>query len=151
MCEMKQKIPALFLALVLLLSLLAGCGSTESAVESTAPASSTEAQATEAPAPQSEEPQASESQPSSVEEPASAAESSESESVFSPYEWPLPLTDEDVTFSISMMINPQLASYYAGYEDNPSWQEYSKLTGVNFEFQNISAMNIGEQYNLMFA
>lgn len=151
MCEMKQKIPALFLALVLLLSLLAGCGNTESTVESTAPVSSTEAQATEAPAPQSEEPQTSESQPSSVAEPASAAESAENESVFSPYEWPLPLTDEDVTFSISMMINPQLASYYAGYEDNPSWQEYSKLTGVNFEFQNISAMNIGEQYNLMFA
>lgn len=68
-----------------------------------------------------------------------------------PYEWPLPLTEDGATFSISMMINPQLASYFAGYEDNPSWQEYSKRTGVNFEFQNISAMNIGEQYNLMFA
>ena len=29
-----------------------------------------------------------------------------------------------------MMLNPQLANYFEGYQDNPSWQKYSELTGV---------------------
>ena len=144
---MKKRIVSLLLASALLSALMAGCGGTgagASADSSAAPAVSEQEQ-TSAPAPTAAP------QTDSVEESAEEASTSEPAAQFAPYEWPLPLTEDGATFSISMMINPQLASYFAGYEDNPSWQEYSKRTGVNFEFQNISAMNIGEQYNLMFA
>lgn len=140
---MKKRLPALLLVLGLLTALLAGCGG-ESKAESAAAPSAAEPQESQTAQTTEETPE----QTVSADEPASALEET---SEFALYEWPLPLTDEDVTFSVSMMINPQLASYYAGYEENPAWQEYSKLTGVNFSFQNISAMNIGEQYNLMFA
>lgn len=140
---MKKRLPALLLVLGLLTALLAGCGG-ESKAESAAAPSAAEPQESQA----AQTPEETPEQTVSADEPASALEET---SEFALYEWPLPLTDEDVTFSVSMMINPQLASYYAGYEENPAWQEYSKLTGVNFSFQNISAMNIGEQYNLMFA
>lgn len=145
--RMKKRIVSLLLASALLSALMAGCGSTgtdASADSSAAPAVSEQAQ-TSAPAPTAAP------QTDSAEESAEEPSTSEPAAQFAPYEWPLPLTEDGATFSISMMINPQLASYFAGYEDNPSWQEYSKRTGVNFEFQNISAMNIGEQYNLMFA
>lgn len=144
---MKKRIVSLLLASALLSALMAGCGGTgadASANSSAAPAVSEQEQ-TSAPAPTAAP------QTDSVEESAEEASTSEPAAQFASYEWPLPLTEDGATFSISMMINPQLASYFAGYEDNPSWQEYSKRTGVNFEFQNISAMNIGEQYNLMFA
>lgn len=144
---MKKRIVSLLLASALLSALMAGCGGTgtdASADSSAAPAVSEQEQ-TSAPAPTAAP------QTDSAEESAEAASTSEPAAQFAPYEWPLPLTEDGATFSISMMINPQLASYFAGYKDNPSWQEYSKRTGVNFEFQNISAMNIGEQYNLMFA
>ena len=144
---MKKRIVSLLLASALLSALMAGCGGTgtdASADSSAAPAVSEQEQ-TSAPAPTAAP------QIDSAEESAEEASTSEPAAQFAPYEWPLPLTEDGATFSISMMINPQLASYFAGYEDNPSWQEYSKRTGVNFEFQNISAMNIGEQYNLMFA
>ena len=145
---MKKRLSTLLLVLGLLSTLLAGLRF---------PATSTESTATSAPVQETTEvsetseaaaPAVSDVPDDSAQEPASVEEA---EAVFAPYEWPLPLSDEDVTFSISMMINPQLASYFSGYEENPAWQEYSKLTGVNFEFSNISAMNIGEQYNLMFA
>ena len=144
---MKKRIVSLLLASALLSALMAGCGGTgtdASANSSAAPAVSEQEQ-TSAPAPTAAP------QIDSAEESTEEASTSEPAAQFAPYEWPLPLTEDGATFSISMMINPQLASYFAGYEDNPSWQEYSKRTGVNFEFQNISAMNIGEQYNLMFA
>ena len=138
---MKKRLSTLLLVLGLLSTLLAGCGS---------PATSTESTATSAPVQETTEvSETSEAAaPAAPDVPDGSAQESasieEAEAVFAPYEWPLPLTDEDVTFSISMMINPQLASYFSGYEENPAWQEYSKLTGVNFEFSNISAMNIGE-------
>lgn len=144
---MKKRIVSLLLASALLSALMAGCGGTgtdASAGSSAAPAVSEQEQ-TSAPAPTAAP------QTDSAEESAEESSIAEPTAQFAPYEWPLPLTEDGATFSISMMINPQLASYFAGYEDNPSWQEYSKRTGVNFEFQNISAMNIGEQYNLMFA
>ena len=149
---MKKRLPALLLALVMLLGLLSACGGGESAASSAvsaAPEASSVSETVGAPA--AEEPaQEAPAPEASVQEPVSAVEEEET-AQFAPYEWPLPLTEEDVTFSISMMINPQLASYYAGYEENPAWAEYSSLTGVSFEFTNISAMNISEQYNLMFA
>ena len=146
---MKKRMLALLMAVCLLAALLAGCGS-QAAQSASAPAqeaSSAAAPESQAPAPEPEPEPAPEAP---VQEPESAVEEIAAPQ-YAPYEWPLPLTEEDVTFTVSMMINPQLANYYAGYEDNPAWQEYSKLTGVNFQFQNISAMNIGEQYNLMFA
>ena len=143
---MKKRIMSLLLASALLSALMAGCGNTDTSSNAavSTPASSVQEQ-TAAPEPTTAP------QPDSTEGSAPETSTAEPTAQFSPYEWPLPLTEDGATFSISMMINPQLASYYAGYEDNPAWQEYSARTGVNFTFQNISAMNIGEQYNLMFA
>lgn len=134
------------LALMLALSLLAACGSNSG---SAAPAASEPAASAEAEAPAAEAESPAEEAASAEEEASALPE--EPEDAYALYEWELPLTEDGTTFSVSMMLNPQLASYYAGYEDNPAWQEYSSLTGVNFSFINISAMNIGEQYNLMFA
>ena len=150
MHTMKTKALAILLVLGLMIGLFAACGSQSASsapAESAAAASEAQAsgQETETPAP---EPEAAEAAGSAAE---GSALEEEPESAFSLYEWPLPLTDEDVTFSISMMLNPQLANYFEGYQDNPSWQKYSELTGVSFDFLNISAMNMGEQYNLMFA
>lgn len=139
---MKERIIALLLALGLLAG-LAGCGADNSAEDGTSGSAAPEATTAEA----EETPEAPAEELSAEE----ATSEEETDAEFQLYEWPLPLTNEEVTFTISMMINPQLASYYSGYEENPAWQEYSQQTGVQFEFQNISAMNIGEQYNLMFA
>lgn len=139
---MKKRLSALLLILCMVLAVFSGCGDTaksETGSEAPAPVQSEQAEAPDTPAETTE----------SVQETASVVE--EEASPYALYEWPLPLTEEDVTFSVSMMINPQLAAYYAGYQDNPSWAEYSARTGVNFEFQNISAMNMAEQYTLMFA
>jgi putative aldouronate transport system substrate-binding protein len=156
-----QKLWALLLALCLLLSMAAGCGSsattetsdTSSQSEEAAEVSEEAAPAAEDAAAETEEAQPAEESAAPAEEAAEEAseEAAEETSAYAPYTYDLPLTDEDVTFSISMMINPQLSAYYAGYEDNPSWQKYSELTGVNFEFINISAMNMATQYQLMFA
>ena len=146
-----KKLFALLLALSLMLGLLAGCGGT---AEASAPAESAASAPAEVEAPAEETQEAetpAEPQEASAEEAVVESVAEEPQALYAPYEWPLPLTEEEVTFSISMMINPQLASYYSGYEENPAWAEYSKLTGVSFEFTNISAMNIAEQYNLMFA
>lgn len=139
---MKKRIIALLLALGMLAG-LAGCGADNSAEDGTSGSAAPEATTAEA----EETPEAPAEELSAEE----ATSEEETDAEFQLYEWPLPLTNEEVTFTISMMINPQLASYYSGYEENPAWQEYSQQTGVQFEFQNISAMNIGEQYNLMFA
>ena len=154
---MKTKALAILLVLGLMIGLLSACGGTAAAPSAaSAPAEAGSAPAEEAAA---EEPAAAPAEDATQEpaetgsaaEEAEAAEAAEPESEFALYEWPLPLTEEDVTFSVSMMLNPQLANYFEGYQDNPSWQKYSELTGVNFDFLNISAMNMGEQYNLMFA
>ena len=154
---MKTRLFAIVLALSLLAGLFAACGNTSSEQAASTPADADSAVAEEA-APAEETAPTEEAAP--AEEPDTAVGSDvetagevpeEPESEFSLYEWPLPLTEEDVTFSVSMMLNPQLANYFEGYQDNPSWKKYSELTGVSFDFLNISAMNMGEQYNLMFA
>lgn len=151
-----KKLFSLLLVLCMLLSLMVGCGGSDASETTSAPAESVASEAVETAEAPAEEDAAPAEEPAEepVEESAIETEveaEAEPESLYAPYEWPLPLTDVEVTFSISMMINPQLAAYYAGYEENPAWQEYSNLTGVSFEFSNISAMNISEQYNLMFA
>lgn len=133
---MKKTLTALLLVLCLVLGLMAGCGNSNAEPE--APA--TEAPAENEPAPPpAEEPN---------EEP--PAEEPEPEG-FAPYEWPLPLTEDNVEFEITMMFNPQLSTAYSGYTENTAWDKYQELTGVDFKIVDINAMAIGQQYAMIFA
>lgn len=137
---------ALLLALAMMLCVLSGCGSTDSAKEASAPTSETEAPAeTTAEAPEA---------PTAPEAPASAEEGSTLEVPdveIPPME--LPLTEEGVTLSYFQMKPGGAVSNMApnGYEDYRHFQKAAELTGVTLEFIQPDFMVANEQFNLRVA
>ncbi len=146
---MKKKLLSLTLVLILLLSLLAGCGGeTASAPEESSPASASEAaSAPEAPAP---EPEAEAADPASAAE--SVAEPLEEEPVFV-VEYPL--TEEPVTLTLlhsEPMLGPLTGRCgVESYGDVAGVQKVSEATGVNIEWNQMSMMTASEEFNLVIA
>ena len=150
---MKKKLLAMLLALGMLTGLMAGCGGTESVASSAASASES-AQSAEAPPAQ----EASAPAPAPAEE-ASAPESSAAEAD-APTSWPanplgnvdLPLTEEPVTVTMWMGVNPNVLKITEDIgNDCTLWNELASRTGVNLEFTVVNPDTESEKFNLMVA
>ena len=150
---MKKKLLALLLALGMLVGLLSGCGGTES-IASSAASASEPAQSAEAPPAQ----EASAPAPAPAEE-ASAPESSAAEAD-APTSWPanplgnvdLPLTEEPVTVTMWMGVNPNVLKITEDIgNDCALWNELASRTGVNLEFTVVNPDTESEKFNLMVA
>ena len=150
---MKKKLLAMLLALGMLTGLLAGCGGTDSTASSAASASEP-AQSAEAPPAQ----EASAPAPAPAEE-ASAPESSAADAD-APTSWPanplgnvdLPLTEEPVTVTMWMGVNPNVLKITEDIgNDCALWNELASRTGVNLEFTVVNPDTESEKFNLMVA
>ena len=162
----KTSITCLLLVLVLLLGMLAGCGSsstdTEEAEETETAEETTETTEEAAETTEAEETEAAEEAEAAEEtEEAEEAEAAEEEDGYTQYEagvWPetplgnvsLPLTDELETFTIWMGVNPNVLAII----DDPStdcalWSELADRTNVTLEWHTVHPDNESEQFNLM--
>ena len=147
---MKKKFLAMLLALCMLTALFAACGSP--ATSSAAPAES--AQSDEAPPAEEKAP----AEPAPAEE-ASAPEASSAEDA-APTSWPanplgnvdLPLTDDPVTVTMWMGVNPNVLKITEDIgNDCALWNELASRTGVNLEFTVVNPDTESEKFNLMVA
>ena len=145
----KHKLTALLLCLVMLLGLLAACGSQAPASSAAESASgiqvsaeeATETAPEEAPEAETGEPEAS-AVDSSAEEAAEPEEDSElftwGQISFHPTEIALPLTEEDVTLSLWTDFLPPLFAAMNGMEDNSVYIELEKRTGVDLDITSVA-------------
>lgn len=147
---MKKKFLAMLLALCMLTALFTACGSNPAS--SAAPPES--AQSDEAPPAEEKAP----SEPAPAEE-ASAPEASSAEDA-APTSWPanplgnvdLPLTDEPVTVTMWMGVNPNVLKITEDIgNDCALWNELASRTGVNLEFTVVNPDTESEKFNLMVA
>lgn len=147
---MKKKFLAMLLALCMLTALFTACGSNP-ASSATPPES---AQSDEAPPAEEKAP----SDPAPAEE-ASAPEASSAEDA-APTSWPanplgnvdLPLTDEPVTVTMWMGVNPNVLKITEDIgNDCALWNELASRTGVNLEFTVVNPDTESEKFNLMVA
>lgn len=149
-----SRILAILLALTLLFGLMAACGTeTASSAESAPEASTEQAAASEAPAETTEEAVPASTVETSTEE-GSAAEPA------SPTSWPenplgnveLPLTDEPVTVTMWMGVNPNVLKITEDIgNDCALWNELATRTGVNLVFTVVNPDTESEKFNLMVA
>lgn len=147
---MKKNFLAMLLALCMLTALFTACGSNPAS--SAAPPES--AQSDEAPPAEEKAP----SEPAPAEE-ASAPEASSAEDA-APASWPanplgnvdLPLTDEPVTVTMWMGVNPNVLKITEDIgNDCALWNELASRTGVNLEFTVVNPDTESEKFNLMVA
>ena len=147
---MKKKLLAMLLALSMLTALFTACGNNPAS--SAAP--SEPSQASEAPPAEDKAP----SEQAPVEE-ASAPEASSADDA-SPTSWPatplgnvdLPLTDEPVTVTMWMGVNPNVLKITEDIgNDCALWNELATRTGVNLEFTVVNPDTESEKFNLMVA
>ena len=147
---MKKKFLAMLLVLCMLTALFTACGSNPAS--SAAPPES--AQSDKAPPAEEKAP----SEPAPAEE-ASAPEASSAEDA-APTSWPanplgnvdLPLTDEPVTVTMWMGVNPNVLKITEDIgNDCALWNELASRTGVNLEFTVVNPDTESEKFNLMVA
>lgn len=147
---MKKKFLAMLLALAMLTALFTACGSKPAS--SAAPSEPSQA----AEAPPAEDKAPSEQAPA---EEASAPEASSAEDA-APSSWPanplgnvdLPLTDDPVTVTMWMGVNPNVLKITEDIgNDCALWNELASRTGVNLEFTVVNPDTESEKFNLMVA
>ena len=136
-----KKYLAMLLALCMVLSLFAGCGSSGKTEESAAAPAEETAAAVEETAPEAEEP---------AEEASAVEEIVEVESNELPESYPL-ISEEGMTMTAFQSTNPNLADLINNYGDLPWWQEVSARTGISFEWTMASWASVEEQFNLLIA
>ena len=140
-----QKLLSLLLALCLLTGLLAGCGNAaasgaDSAGSDTAVSEAAETEAASAEAAPAEEPET----PAEEAPAAEAASAEEPEAEEAPAEpevdltIELPLTEEDLTFTMWHDFVPPLADYMDGMQDNLAYQTMEERTGVHMDITSVN-------------
>jgi putative aldouronate transport system substrate-binding protein len=148
---MKKKLLAMLLAISMLTALFTACGN--NSASSAAP--SEPSQASEVP-PTEDTTEPSEQAPA---EAASAPEASSADDA-APTAWPanplgnvdLPLTDEPVTVTMWMGVNPNVLKITEDIgNDCALWNELATRTGVNLEFTVVNPDTESEKFNLMVA
>ena len=150
-----SRIFAMLLALVMVLSLMAACGDGAASAGSAAPAASAADEASEAPAQEAPEAPAPE-EPSSAAPETSAVEAEPAAQT----SWPanplgnveLPLTDEPVTVTMWMGVNPNVLKITEDIgNDCVLWNELATRTGVHLDFTVVNPDTESEKFNLMVA
>ena len=126
----------LTLVLAMLLAMLAGCGSTQSAVEeaSAASASASEAAAGTGEAPAAEEPAAEPDQPAEDSGVEAEPEEEAADGSFTLTEADLPLVEETATFTWWTGVNPLVFQYIDSYSELPVMQYVEEQTNVHIDF-----------------
>ena len=142
------------LALLLALSLLAGCGAATSSVASAPeepPASvAAEQPAEETPAEQPAEiPEETSAEEVSAAEP--PAEEVQEPEGFVPVEYSFPLVEETETLTYFATISPNNASFMEDYSTNESVKALEELTGVHIDYSCYIPENAQTQFNLQAA
>ena len=137
---MKQRIITVLMALCLLTSMLCGCGGTSSASSLSAQVSAPESLSD---SPDAEAPPSTEESPEASEDEIAAAEASEAETagepeeggpLYEPVEYELPLTEEEVTYSIYANFPPYLSGFLDTFADQVAYQAWQERTGIRLEF-----------------
>lgn len=136
----KWNLWSLVLCLSMLLSLMAGCGGKTESASGAAPAESSSA--VEA------APQETATLAESVQEPdASLAEALEAPNLTIS----MPLTEDDVTFTLWHDFVPLLADYMEGMQDNLAYATMEEISGVHMEFTNVSKDSAATAVSLLVA
>lgn len=154
-----KKVLALILALAVMLTLLAGCGSSseETTAESPAEVSETTSETTETSQEPEETPAESESTPAeeteSAEEVSTEEETAEDLGPYEPDPAVLPLTDEEGA-SLSLFVDlPGYMSMFNvnTYDDVVACQYAEEITGVDIEYTIVNNETLSTQFTLMVA
>lgn len=154
-----KKVLALILALAMMLTLLAGCGSSseETTAESPAEVSETTSETTETSQEPEETPAESESTPAeeteSAEEVSTEEETAEDLGPYEPDPAVLPLTDEEGA-SLSLFVDlPGYMSMFNvnTYDDVVACQYAEEITGVDIEYTIVNNETLSTQFTLMVA
>lgn len=156
-----KKLFSLLLVAAMLLSMLAACGGSDSAVESAAPASSETVE--EAPASEESVPAEEEEVPveESVTAEASVVEEPVEETVpdgpvagDKDFDWSVfePLTEEPTTLTMFYTQPPMLAALMDSPNDmSYLYQTFEEITNVSIEFQMVNMMDASTTFQLMIA
>ena len=142
---MKKRFVCLLLAMLMVLTVFAGCGAEESA-----PVSAEPSEAVSEAAPETAEAPAEETAPETE---ASVAETSVvEEPVVEDVPYTLPLTTEGATYSLYSSVSPMIGDVsMLDINDNLIFQELEKSTGIHLDIQTVSAFSFTEQFMLMIA
>lgn len=165
-----KRLVCLLLSLVMVLGLLAGCGSSSETTEETETTETEEASAEETAAEEEEEEEETaeeaseeaeeetaaeeetegeEAEAEEAEEAAEEEESSELPGGTTPIS--MPLTEEGITITYFMRFNPQVQDYVQDMSDNLFYAVLEELSGVSVEFQLYHPSVVEEQFNLQIA
>lgn len=136
----KQRTGSLVLCAVLVLGLMAGCGGEPGSSAGTA---STEVSGVESTVPQ----QVSAPVESAAEPEASAPEMQETPDLTIP----MPLTEDDVTFTMWHDFVPPLAEFMEGMEDNLAYKTMEEISGVHMEITSVSKESAATNVALLVA
>lgn len=150
---MKKRMLAILLAALMLLGVLAGCGTEETSAAESAASEASEAPATEAPADNNEPTEAPDSaaEPGSTVEEGSALEETGYTYTGEWAEYPLCEPGEK---TLTMWCEfPGFLSMVGlnSYSECSVWDAAEEATGVHVEFTEVSMMNASEQFSLMCA
>ena len=138
------KIACILLALVLTMGLLAACGTTAVSTSPESSAESTQSTVQESSVPVQEE--------SSVPEIVSAEEPEETvDRSALPDSYPMLSEDGSATLSLHWIFMPMMYGIAESYGELPFWQELSRRTGVNLEWNMASVFTGAQQLELLIA
>ena len=144
---MKSKL-SLLLAACMLLGLLAGCGGeaagSTSAVQNELVSTATDSAPESTPAQVPDEPQSAAEAQASVSDP--STEEPEVDKTIT-----LPLTQDDVSFTMWHDFVPPLADYMDGMQDNLAYQTMEERTGVHMEITSVTKDSAATALSLIIA
>ena len=156
---MKKKYLALLLALALALTLFAGCGGASPASADSGPSveEASAAEATEETAAAPEAAGDASAEEEVLEVPEEAAESAAEEQAepeidtsYLPEGYPM-ISDGSISLSIFQEFNPMMGLGVDSYGELPFWQEASRRTGIELDWNMISFASAEEQFDLLVA
>ncbi len=132
-----KKLISLSLALLMLISLLAGCGGkagTETQTDTPSTQAPPEFPETQAPEPEPEPEGGEEAPPAS--DPGKGV-------------YTLPLVDEPITLTVFEGVDPKILQYVSGPEETLVNKELAERTGVHLEYRAVNGSNENEQFMIM--
>lgn len=138
---------SILVVVCLLLGMLAGCGGGQEAASVSEDEKTSEIVAQEAVETEEEENvAASHEEPKTVQEDSSAVETAQVDLTIS-----MPLTEDEVSFTLWHDFVPLLSNYMEGMQDNLSYSTMEEISGVHMEFTNVSKESAATAVSLLVA